>query len=227
MGNLISTVCHDLRSPLSSIVMGSSFLQKSLAKQDQMVPEKRILESVLRSSERLNALLTDLHDFAHLECGRFDIEKERVDLASLVSVAIDSHRALGAKRSVTVEAGDRPESLAMECDKKRVTQAIGELVENAVRYATPGGVVRVGAVVLGGPSGGRVTFSVSDDGKGMTDEQVAHAFDPYWHASRSPRDGTGLGLALVRGIAVGHGGDAEVTFTGPTGTRMSFWIPIT
>jgi signal transduction histidine kinase len=59
----------------------------------------------------------------------------------------------------------------------------------------------------------------------MSAERIEHAFDPRWHASRSPRDGTGLGLALVKGIAVAHGGDAAIGPLPEGGTRASFWFP--
>jgi len=105
------------------------------------------------------------------------------------------------------------------CDRARVLQALGELIENALRYSPSAGTVRVEAELLEG----NVVFSVIDEGSGMRPDQRAHAFDPYWHASQSPRDGTGLGLALVHGIATLHGGGARVEGL-EKGTRAVFWL---
>lgn len=221
MTRLIATVCHDLRSPLSSIVMGGGFLQKSLGKLDGMGPEKRILESVMRSTTRLNALVSDLHDLAHIETGHFEIEKHPLDVASLVTTAVETLQESGAKRNVKLEAGPVKPDVHVTCDRTRILQAIGELVENAVRYAPMDGTVRLDVAVK--PD--RVEFTVADEGVGMTDVQVEHAFDAFWHAAQSPRDGTGLGLPLVRGIAIAHGGDAKVTSAPQKGTRVTFWVP--
>ncbi len=216
---MMSAVCHDLRSPLSSIMMGSGFLQRSLSKIDGMDTERRILEGVLRSAQRLASLVSDLHDATKLEAGELILERNRLGVASLLEAAVAAASEAAAKQGVSIVAGPAPPGTFVMCDRARVLQALGELIENALRYSPSAGTVRVEAELLEG----NVVFSVIDEGSGMRPDQRAHAFDPYWHASQSPRDGTGLGLALVHGIATLHGGGARVEGL-EKGTRAVFWL---
>jgi signal transduction histidine kinase len=218
---LLQVICHDLRSPLSSIVMGADFLRKSLAKQEAFGPEKRILESMVRSANRLTSLIADLHDIAHIGTGQFSVEKENRDVGALMTTASEKFGGVGASRGIKLEMSLVPVATFLHCDRDRVLQALGELVENGARYAAQNGCVRVGFEIVDD----QATFSVTDDGSGMSAERAAHAFDHAWHAAQSPRDGTGLGLALVRGIANAHGGDARVETGQGQGTRVSFWLP--
>jgi signal transduction histidine kinase len=220
---LLQVICHDLRSPLSSIVMGADFLRKSLAKQEAFGPEKRILESMVRSANRLTSLIADLHDVAHIGTGQFSVEKKPRDVGALMTTASEKYGSAGASRGVKLEVGPVAAATFVVCDYDRVLQALGELVENGARYAPANGSIRLGFEV----AGDQAIFSVTDDGSGMSDERAAHAFDHSWHASQSPRDGTGLGLTLVRGIANAHGGDANVETQVGRGTRVSFWLPRT
>jgi signal transduction histidine kinase len=151
------------------------------------------------------------------------VEKERRDIGALMTTASEKLGAAGAARGVTLEIGPVPEATFVECDRDRVLQALGELVENGVRYTPVNGTVRLAVEV----TGDRAIFTVADDGPGMSEERARHAFDHSWHASQSPRDGTGLGLTIVRGIANAHGGDAQVDIPARGGTRVSFWLPRT
>jgi signal transduction histidine kinase len=217
---VLSVICHDMRSPLSSIVMGADFLRRSLAKQEGMAPEKRVLEGIARSAHRLNSLISKLHDIAQIETGRFVLDKHSLDVGAMMATAAERYGNLGATNGVTVEVGEVASATQLECDSGRVFQALGELVENAVRYSPAGTTVQVGFEL----AEGRAAFSVTDKGLGMSEERLEHAFEHVWHASQTPRDGTGLGLALVKGIAVAHGGGASVESEKGTGTRVSFWV---
>jgi signal transduction histidine kinase len=219
--DLMSVVCHDLRSPLSSIVMGLALLRRSLMRLEGMASEKRVAESAVRSADRLAALISDLDEFTQLEAGTLEVEARAVEVDPLVARAIEAHRAAGEERQVTLALRSAPTLASVSCDGARVLGALRQLLENAVRYAPANGTVHVDVEV----GGGRAVFAVTDDGPGMSEAQVSHAFDARWHAGESPRDGTGLGLALVQGIAAAHGGGAAVESRLGGGTRASFWLP--
>jgi signal transduction histidine kinase len=221
-GRLMSAVCHDLRSPLSSIVMGVELIQRSIGKMDGLVSEKRVLGSVLRSAERLTSLIADLHDLAQLESGAFVIDKERVEVAAILTAAVEKHAAAAARKGVIIAHTSPQPEVSVRCDRDRAVQMLSELIDNAVRYSPENCTVRIDVEV----SLKMARFSVTDEGPGMTEDAIAHAFDASWHASRSPRDGTGLGLALVRGIAAAHGGGASVTRVASEGFRATFWLPV-
>jgi signal transduction histidine kinase len=219
---MMSAVCHDLRSPLSSIMMGSGFLQRSLSKIEGMDTERRILEGVLRSAQRLASLVSDLHDATKLEAGELVLERNRLSVASLLEAAVAAAREAAAKQGVSLVSRPSPSATFIMGDRARLLQALGELVENALRYSPAASTVLIEAELVDG----NVTFSVIDEGPGMRPDQRAHAFDPYWHASQSPRDGTGLGLALVHGIATLHGGGARIDAL-ERGTSAVFWLAAT
>ena len=202
------------------MVMGADFLRRSLSKLEGMAPEKRVVEGVLRSAARLTSLIADLQDYGQLQTGQFEVEKQPVDVAKLVASSIDAHATLAADKSIALNSASAP-TTPLSGDEERILQALAKLLTNALRHSPQGGVVRLEVRV----DAGRATFSVLDDGAGMSAEQSDHAFDPAWHASQSPRHGTGLGLALVKGIAEAHGGDASVETRPEGGMRASFWIP--
>jgi signal transduction histidine kinase len=216
----MSAICHDLRSALSSIVMGAELLERSLAKLDGMAAEKRVTGGLVRSAERLTSLVSNLDDLARIERGALAVDLQRVDLASLLHDAATARAPRWARRGVTVIAADA-QAASIDCDRERVVQALAELVDNAVRSSPDGGHVLIDVSV----ADERATFSVTDAGPGMSEAALRHAFDASWHASQSPRDGTGLGLAIVRGIAVAHGGGATVELGRARGARVSFWVP--
>jgi signal transduction histidine kinase len=220
-GRVMSSVCHDLRSPMSSIVMGAELLQRSLAAANGSETAKRVVANLIRSAAQLTRLVSDLEDVARLDRGDLVIEPQTVDAWSLLETACKDAPPSAAAKGVTIAMSSAPASAAIECDRARILQALRELIENAVRYSPEDGTVRIDVEVRGGEA----RFSVCDDGRGMSDERRAHAFDPRWHAAQSPRDGTGLGLALVRGIAVAHGGDAAIGPVRERGTLASFWFP--
>jgi signal transduction histidine kinase len=140
----------------------------------------------------------------------------------LVSRELHLLQALADERSVTMRA-DLPERLpSVHVDADRIMQALGNLIGNALKFTPSGSTIRVGAAEVA--SG--VNFFVSDAGPGVPQEDLARVFDRFWTARRTSRTrGTGMGLAIVRGIAEAHGGRAWVEPNPGQGATFYLFIP--
>jgi signal transduction histidine kinase len=118
-----------------------------------------------------------------------------------------------------------PDDLApVEADPRRLAQAIGNLVSNAIKFTPSGGKVTITA----GQSDGEVWIRVSDTGPGMSEEELNRIFTPFYRSQRDRRfpQGMGLGLSIARDLAIAHGGRLEVDSTPGIGSRFTLWIPV-
>jgi signal transduction histidine kinase len=116
-----------------------------------------------------------------------------------------------------------PDDLPLvQADSERISQALSNLVGNAIKFSPAGGEIGVRVIVLDA----EVMFSVTDSGRGLTPEQLAHAFDRFWQSSRTDRQGAGLGLAITKGIIDAHGGRIWAESAPGTGSTFYFTVPI-
>jgi signal transduction histidine kinase len=220
--DLVSTVAHELRSPLTSV---KGFTATLLAKWPKFTDDQKrvMLETVNADADRVTRLITELLDVSRIEAGRIEIHRELVDLPSRALKIISGR----------VAAGDVPDRYRVEVapglpetwlDVDKVDQILANLIENAVRHGA-GTVTTVvePAVVAGAPG---VAVAVRDQGPGIAPEVAPRVFGRFWRAKR--RGGAGLGLFIVKGLVEAHGGDivvqqapgggAEFRFTMPAGT---------
>lgn len=222
--DLISVVCHDLKDPLSAIVMGTSYVLKNIPKGDQGAKLRKMGEAVLRATQRMNALVGDLHDLARIESDRLvlDLQTQRADALLATATTLAEVAAATKKVTLKVSMKEPVAALGIPCDRERVEKMLGHLLSNAIRGANESGVVEI-AVLRDGDA---VRFTVTDNGKGIAPERVPHVFDRRYNSTQRARDGAGLGLALVKGLARAHGGDAGISSELGTGTSAWFSIPL-
>jgi hypothetical protein len=208
--NLVSTVAHELRSPLTSV---KGFTATLLAKWDRFTDEHKqlMLQTVNADADRVTRLITELLDVSRIDAGRLEVKKQVVDLARTVTKVLDGRAAAGEPRErfVLVEEGELPE---MWVDPDKFQQIVGNLVENAVRHGAGTITVCVGPADVDGRPGAAVT--VADEGTGIPDEVLPRIFVRFWRGDR--RGGTGLGLYIVKGLVEAHGGRI-VAANAPTG----------
>ena len=213
--DLVSTVAHELRSPLTSV---KGFTATLLAKWDRFPDEQKklMLETVNADADRVTRLLTDLLDVSRIDAGRLEVRKQVVDLPLAVARAVAGRVAGGerAERFVVRVDGVLPEVWA---DPDKLDQVVVNLVENAVRHGA--GTV---TVVLR-PDGDGVQVVVSDEGDGIPEEVAARVFTRFWRGNR--RGGTGLGLYIVKGLVEAHGGRVEVGRAPSGGAAFRFVLP--
>ncbi|MBK5187389.1 MAG: PAS domain S-box protein [Gemmatimonadaceae bacterium] len=199
--DVLGVVSHDLRNPLAVISMCAATLLESGF--TDVVRDGEAMRTVLESTRWAQRLIQDLLDVAAIEAGGLSLVRRAEDPVLLVMKAALMFEELAAERSVRVVT-ELPEQLPpVYCDADRVMQAFGNLTGNALKFTPAGGEIRIAAA----DRDEHVLFSVSDNGPGIPDEDVPHIFDRFWTARRDARvRGTGMGLAIVRGIVEAHGG---------------------
>lgn len=201
--DVLGVVSHDLRTPLSVIAMCASSLLEEGAITDER--SRDALTTVQRANEWARRLIQDLLDVSAIEAGGLSLTRRREDPVVLVTRAVRLSHELAAEREISLVT-DLPEQLSLvDVDADRVIQALSNLIGNAIRFTPQRGIVRVG----GADEADHVRLFVSDSGPGVPAADAAHVFDRFWTARRAGRArGTGMGLAIVRGIADAHGGRA-------------------
>jgi signal transduction histidine kinase len=193
---LVATVAHELRSPLTSV---KGFTSTLLAKWERFSDEQRrlMLETVEADADRVTRLITELLDVARIDSGRLELHRSLVDLPALAHRHVDRLVAAGqppARFSVRVAAG-LPDTWA---DSDKLEQVVANLLENAVRH----GSGRVQVTVERAGEG--TALVVEDEGPGVPPEAAAQVFTRFWRGGG--RGGTGLGLYIVRGLVEAQGG---------------------
>lgn len=214
---LISDVAHELRTPLGNVRGWLEAVQDGLAR-----PDRALIASLLEESRLLQSTIDDLQDLALADADRLVVHPEPLDVADVVEQVAAAQRAGATAKGLTVRVvtdGD----LRLGADPRRLRQAIGNLVANAIRYTDRGGVT-----ITAEGSATDVVVTVVDTGVGISEQDVPHAFDRFWRAEKS-RDrrqgGSGLGLAITRHLVRAHGGSIELSSTLGVGTRVSVRLP--
>jgi PAS domain S-box-containing protein len=217
--NLVSTVAHELRSPLTSV---KGFTATLLAKWDRFTDEHKqlMLQTVNADADRVTRLITELLDVSRIDAGRLEMRPQVVDLASSITKVIEGRIASGEPRErfVFVAEGQLPE---MWVDPDKFQQIVGNLVENALRHGSGTVTVSLRPADVDGEAGAAVT--VADEGDGIPDEVLPRIFVRFWRGDR--RGGTGLGLYIVKGLVEAHGGRIEACNAEGGGAVFRFVLP--
>lgn len=218
--NLVSTVAHELRSPLTSV---KGFTATLLAKWERFGDEQKkvMLQTVNADADRVTRLITELLDISRIDAGRLEVRKQVVDLPAAVHRVVAGQVAAGEPESrFTVEVlGELPE---MWVDPDKFQQVVGNLVENALRHGDGHVTVTVGPTEVDGAVGAVVT--VSDQGEGIPEAVATRVFGRFWRGG-DRRSGTGLGLYIVKGLVEAHGGSVSVGPGPEGGAEFSLLLP--
>jgi PAS domain S-box-containing protein len=217
---IISTLSHELRSPLTSVKGYTSLL---LHRWDQLIDEEKqmMLEQIHHDADRITRLITELLDIGRLETGRLVLRRQMIDLAKLVATVVDKVRLEypDLEAAQDFDAGF-PKVYA---DPDKVEQVLTNLVENACKYASP-----TGLSIIGGWTDGDVSVTVADRGEGIPADDLPKVFTKFFRRSEARPTGSGLGLWISRGLVEAHGGRlvAEpVASIGGRGTAFRFTLP--
>ncbi len=227
---LLSTVAHELRSPLTSV---KGFSATLLRRWDRFSDDQKrlMLETIEADADRVTRLIGELLDISRIDAGRLEVRRQPVDLVAVAHKHVERMVASGydGERFIVTAPKALPEVWA---DPDRVDQVLGNLLENAVRH----GAGTVTLTVLpgaadpmsngGAPAGdaaSAVSVSVADEGEGIQEDHYPLVFTRFWHG-RS-RGGTGLGLYVVRGLVEAHGGRISVGKADSGGAMFRFTLP--
>ena len=213
---MLAIVSHDLRSPLSSIMLSCAQVQQSLRpNSDEAL--RASCDRIRRAARRMETLVRNLLDAATIEAGNFRIELSTTEVSSLLEGTVKLFEPLARQKSVRLE-WELEKRGPITCDHERILQALENLVGNALKFVPRDGQV----VVAARRTAGEVVFEVRDSGPGIAPDQLAHVFDRYWTGGGSA--GSGLGLYIAKAIAEAHGG--RIWVENHAGTTFAFAVPV-
>ena len=207
---VLGVVAHDLRNPLSTILM-----QTSISKSGKPI------EVIRRAATRMNRLIQDLLDVSLIETGQLPIHRARLPGGALVVEAVETQKILAASSSVELRIDLERGVPEVWGEHDRLLQVFENLIGNAIKFSTAGGLITVGAA----SRDQEVLFWVADTGCGIAPGSLPHVFDRFWQATKGDRRGAGLGLPITKGIVEAHGGHLWVESTLDRGSIFFFSLP--
>jgi signal transduction histidine kinase len=230
--DLVSTVAHELRSPLTSV---KGFTATLLAKWDRFTDEQKLvmLATVNADADRVTRLLSELLDVSRIDAGRLELRLQVVDVPTAIRRVIAGSVAAGEDEDRFRIFADDPLP-EMWLDPDKLDQVLHNLVENALRHGDGTVTVRVEPIALAPvgsvgsadaavPGPGAV-ITVADEGDGIPEETVARVFTKFWRGG-ARRGGTGLGLFIAKGIVEAHGGTIAAGRSDAGGAQFRFTLP--
>lgn len=217
--DVVSIVSHDLRNPLG-VALAAADLLLDLPLDEEK--RRRQAEIIRRSGERMRNLIEDLLDASRIEAGVFVVRPSQEDLAPILEEATSLFETQAADRSIDlrVETGEEP--VLARVDRDRIIQALSNLLDNAVRLTPEGGRIAVSARI----DGPWALISVADTGPGVPDDIAPRIFDRFSQGEERDGGSAGLGLAIVRGVALAHDGSAEVSSVIGEGSIFTLRLPV-
>jgi signal transduction histidine kinase len=215
---VLGVVAHDLRNPLNLIITSTSLLMEENLDQAR---RKELLEVALRGGRQMNRLIGDLLDTVRIHAGKLALELEDVEVSTILHQAQDTFGPLAQKRGIHLEVVPPEDGMAVRADPLRVSQIVGNIVGNALKFTPENGSV----TLTTSPNGKEVAIHVSDNGPGISPGDVAHLFENFWQARRNDHRGVGLGLAIAKAVVEAHGGKIWCESAVGHGSTFSFTLP--
>jgi two-component system, OmpR family, sensor histidine kinase VicK len=217
----IATVSHELRTPLTSLRAALGLVVGgALEKHPEKVPQ--MLDIALSNCDRLVRLVNDIVDFERIGSGNLPLHKSEWNAIDLLRRAMDPERTSAARAGLTFRIDAQPVDVRVDGD--RILQVLGNLIRNAIKFSESGGEIRLAAWTSGQDE---VTFEVQDQGEGIPAEKLDFIFERFQQVDASDsrlRGGTGLGLALCRGIVNQHGGRIWAQNNPDGGSTLCFTV---
>ncbi|HIP87282.1 MAG TPA: response regulator [Anaerolineales bacterium] len=216
----VSTVSHDLRTPLTTILGYVSLLDRVGPLNEQ---QREFVQKVKQSIENITNLISDLLDLGRIEAG-YDLEMEPLHLEEVISEAVESFRAPAKEKRQDLR-WERRELPLVNGNPRRLRQVIDNLLSNAIKYTPEGGWVAVEAY----EEDNHIVVRVADNGIGIPLEDQPYIFERFYRVESEETEdiqGTGLGLAIVKSVIERHGGRVWVESQPGAGTTFTFVLPI-
>jgi len=213
---LLDSLAHDIKTPLTSIKAAVTNLLGNPAAADL-----ELLTIINEEADRLNRLAAEVIAMARVQAGKLHLEKRAVDVRELIDAALSELASVRTGRTVTV---DVPPALPLvECDPEFVQQVLKQLLENALKYSPVAEPVTISAA----PKDAKIVVGVADRGPGLDETERPHVFDKFFRGRRHRFDteGTGMGLAIAKGIVEAHGERIWVQSEPGHGTAFYFSLP--
>ncbi len=215
----LSRLSHELRTPLNSI-LGFAQLMELQAKDPG---QRSNIEQILRGGHHLHNLINEVLDLAKIEAGRISISLETVSVDPLLHEAVELVELLAREREIKIEVAPPEDGdILVIADRQRLTQVLLNLLSNAVKYNRHAGTIRVSC----SRASGRVRIEVSDTGLGINPNDTSRLFIPFERLGAGNIEGTGLGLALSKGLAQAMEGDLSLVASSSAGSTFALDLPV-
>lgn len=215
---MLADVSHELRTPLT-IIRGN--VEGVL---DGMYPaDEARMKSILEETQILSRLVEDLRTLSLAESGALQLKREPTDLVALIRETVSAIQSQADAAGLHIETVLNKSELSLEVDPERIRQVLTNLLSNALRYSTRGGVIKIGLMESASGAERRVVIFVEDSGPGIASEDLPHVFDRFYKSADSR--GMGLGLSIAKYIVEAHGGEIKAESEAGKGTKISFALP--
>jgi two-component system sensor histidine kinase SenX3 len=225
--DFVANISHELKTPVGAL----SVLAETLVDETDRDTIARVVERMLAESDRASRTIDDLMELSRIEVGS-ELSVEPVRVSDVIRGAVERVTELAARSEITISTlaavertGPRSESLVVMGDRRQLVSAVGNLVENAVKYSEPGSSVQVRTM----RAGDGVEITVADQGVGIPQRDLDRVFERFYRVDRArsrSTGGTGLGLSIVRHVASNHGGEVSVTSVEGEGSTFVLRLPI-
>jgi signal transduction histidine kinase len=224
--NFVQNVSHELRTPLNLIIGFSETMINSPQSYGEVnwTPDLRgDIECIYQNSQHLKNLIDDILDMASLENKKYEIVISNTDLNSIIHEVVLINENAYASKGLTLETDLSKRIKNVRGDSVRLKQVLLNLLSNALKYTTTGGIKITSTLI-----GSMASVSVSDTGKGIPEEDIEKVFEAFFQVDKSNNRedyGTGLGLFISKQLIELHGGEMTISSTLGQGTTVSFTLP--
>ena len=221
----LANMSHELRTPLTAVIGFSEMIREETHGPDAGERYRDYAGDIIASGRHLLGVINDLLDVSKIEAGKMEIRPERVNTGTLVTASLRISRDAALRKGVELSTAIDDDAAELWADEQAARQILINLLSNAIKFTAAGGHVTVAASQ---DTGGGIEISVADDGIGIPPERLPALMKPFEQVdNRYARasGGTGLGLALVKGLAERHGGSVVIRSTPGLGTTVTVRFP--
>ncbi len=217
--DFVANISHELKTPVGALAV----LAEALSAEDDLEVIHRLSGKMVDEALRVGRTIDDLLELSRIELGG-EAVKDAVSVSMVIAEAVDRARPLSERRAIEVQSIEASDRMKVLGDRRQLVSALGNLVENAVKYSERGSKVEVSAHT----DGTWVRFSVRDYGLGIPTRDMDRIFERFYRVDRArsrETGGTGLGLAIVRHVATNHGGEVSVSSVEGEGSTFVLKVP--
>jgi len=217
---MTADIAHELRTPLTVIAGYAESMKEGI-----LAPTEERLSLINNEIEHLQRLVEDLRTLSRADAGELALQRQLLDPGELLNQIAATYSHQVNKKYIALTVDIQPDLPRIHVDETRLTQVLGNLISNALRYTPEGGKI----LLSGRQDDGQVVMRISDSGAGMPPEVLSHIFDRFYRSDTSRTEsygGSGLGLAIAKALVEAHGGRIEVSSNPGRGTVFSVWLPI-
>ena len=221
--DFVANISHEFRTPLTAIQgFAETLLEGALEDQEN---RRRFIEIIHDHALRLGRLTNDLLRLAKMEAGQLNLEMQPVNISGLVKLCLDTTQVKASQRDLRLEAETASDLPPLHGDPRALQGVLQELLDNAIRYSSPGGLIRIEAALVQS----EIVISVSDTGIGIPKADQDRIFERFYRtdpARSRESGGTGLGLSIAKHLVEAHGGRIQVESAVGKGSTFSVFLPL-